>query len=144
MTGDAAKAQEVFQATLREAALQSAQSEPPRDRLWFFRDARWRCVAAAEQGLQPEEMHQKECEVAPHAAAQVRQLLPEQLAVWISAAPDPQRSALAAYYLDEFSLREMVTVLDLKPKELSELICAGRREFQAWLDATTPHYGDDE
>jgi DNA-directed RNA polymerase specialized sigma24 family protein len=54
MTGEAAKAQEAFQATLREAALRSAQGEPPDNRLWFFRDARWRCLAVAEEGLQPE------------------------------------------------------------------------------------------
>jgi len=144
MTGDAAKAQEAFQATLREAALRAAHGEPPRDRLWFFRDARWRCVEASEQGLQAEESTLDECEVAPHAAAQVRQLHPEQLAVWISGAPDPQRSALASYYLNEFTLRELRMLLDLKAKELSELICAGRRQFQAWLDATTPHYEEEE
>lgn len=143
MTGDASKAQEAFQTTLREAALRAAHGEPPSDRLWFFRDARWRCVAACEEGLQPEETALDECEVAPHAAAQVRQLHPEELAVWISAAPDPQRSALAAYYLDEFTLREMLILLDLKPKELSELICAGRRQFQAWLDTSAPHYEEE-
>ena len=144
MTGDAQKAQEAFQGTLREAALRAGRGEPPPDRLWFFRDARWRCVDASEQGLQPEESTLEECEVSPNAAAQVRQLHPEQLAVWISGAPDPQRSALAAYYLDEFTLREMLTLLDLKAKELSALICAGRRQFQAWLDATTPHYEDEQ
>jgi len=143
MTGDSAKAQEAFQSTLRDAALRAAHREPPRDRLWFFSHARGRCLAASEEGVQPEHSTLDECEVTPHAAAQVRQLHPEELAVWISAAPDPQRSALAAYYLDEFSLHEMLTLLALKPKELSELICAGRRQFQAWLDATTPHYDDE-
>ncbi|MDQ6625702.1 MAG: hypothetical protein M3Y69_06120 [Verrucomicrobiota bacterium] len=144
LMGDAAKAQEAFQATLREAALHSAQGESPPDRLWFFRDARWRCLAASEQGIQAEELPMEECEVAPHAAAQVKQLHPEQLAVWISAAPEPQRSALAAYYLDEFTSRELLQLLDLKPKELSHLICEGRRQFQAWLDAVMPHFDDHE
>ncbi|MBA2432204.1 MAG: sigma-70 family RNA polymerase sigma factor [Chthoniobacterales bacterium] len=140
MTGEPAKAQEVFQTTLREAALRAAHGEPPPDRLWFFRDARWRCLEAAEQGLQPEPGSVDEEEIAPAATAQIAQLLPEQLAVWISAAPDPQRSALAAFYLDEFTPREMLKLLDLKAGELSELVAAGRRQFQAWLDATTPHY----
>ncbi len=143
MTGDSAKAQEAFQSTLRDAALRAAQGEPPPDRLWFFSHARGRCLAASEEGLQPEHSALDECEVALHAAAQVRQLHPEEIAVWISGAPDPQRSALAAYYLDEFSLREMMTLLALKSKELSELICAGRRQFQAWLDATAPHYNEE-
>ncbi len=122
MTGEAGKAREAFQATLREAALRSAQGEAPADRLWFFRDARWRCLAAAEEGLQAEHGALEESDVSPNAAAQIAQLHPEQLAIWISAAPEPQRSALAAYYLDEFTPREMLTLLDLKPGELSEAI----------------------
>jgi len=143
MTGDAAKAQEAFQSTLRDAALQAANGEPPRDRLWFFREARWRCLASCETGLQAEDIHHDEAEVAATAPAQVAQLHPEELAIWISAAPEPQRSALAAYYLDEFSLREMLAFLDLKAKELSELVATGRRQFQAWLDTHTPHYGQE-
>ncbi len=142
MTGEAARAQEAFQATLREAALRSAQNEPPADRLWFFRDARWRCLEVAEKGLQPEHGALEEGVVSPNAPAQIAQLHPEQLAIWISAAPDPQRSALAAYYLDEFTPREILTLLDLKTAELSEALASGRRQFQAWLDATTPHYDE--
>ena len=143
MTGDATKAQEAFQGTVREAALAAARGEPPQDRLWFFRDARWRCLELSEQGIQAEATTMDECEVAPHAAKQVAQLDAEHLAIWISAAPDPQRSALAAYYLDEFTPRELMTFLELKSSELSDLICSGRRQFQAWLDATTPHYDDE-
>ena len=141
MTGDAAKAQEAFQSTLREAALRAAQGEAPRDRLWFFRDARWRCIAACETGIQPEEeIPTDECDVAATAPRQIEQLHPEQLAVWIATAPEPQRSALAAYYLNEFTLSEMLAILDLKAKELSELVGKGRCQFQAWLHAHTPHY----
>ena len=38
------------------------------------------------------------------AAARVAQLEPDQLAAWISAAPEPQRSALAFFYLNEFRI----------------------------------------
>jgi DNA-directed RNA polymerase specialized sigma24 family protein len=143
MTGEAAKAQEAFQGTLREAALRAARGEAPTDRIWFFRDARWRCVASCETGLQSEQIPLDECDVGATAPAQIEQLRPEQLAVWISAAPEPQRSALAAYYLDEFSLDEMKSVLDLRAKELAELIAAGRCQFQAWLNAHTFHVGDE-
>jgi DNA-directed RNA polymerase specialized sigma24 family protein len=142
MTGEAGKAQEAFQATLREAALRSAHGEPPPDRLWFFRDARWRCLILAEEGLQPEHGALEEHDISPSAPAQIEQLHPEQLAIWISTAPDPQRSALAAYYLDEFTPREMLTLLDLKSGELSKAIASGRRQFQAWLNTTTPHYDE--
>ena len=139
MTGDARKAQEAFQNTVREAALRSARDEPPPDRLWFFRDARWRCIAVSEQGLQAEPGMLEETEISPIAPMQIEQLNPDQLAVWISAAPEPQRSALALFYLDEFSLREMLALLEMKAGEFSELISSGRRQFQAWLDATTPN-----
>jgi DNA-directed RNA polymerase specialized sigma24 family protein len=140
MTGDAGKAREAFQNTVREAALRSARDEPPPDRLWFFRDARWRCIAVCEEGIQAEPGMLEETEISPSAPMQIAQLDPDQLAIWISAAPDPQRSALALFYLDEFSLREMLALLEIKAGELSELISSGRREFQAWLDATYPHY----
>jgi len=142
MTGDASKAQEAFQDTVREAALRSARDEPPPDRLWFFRDARWRCLAVTEQGLQAEPGMLEETEISTVAPIQIEQLHPDQLAVWISAAPEPQRSALALFYLDEFNLRELLALLEVKAGELSELISSGRRQFQAWLDAVTPHHDE--
>lgn len=140
MTGDAAKAQSAFQDTVREAATRAASDEPPPDRLWFFRDARWRCVALGEQGLQPEPGMIEEVDISPTAPMQIEQLDPAQLAVWISAAPEPQRSALALFYLDEFSLAELLSLLEMKAGELSEFICSGRRQFQSWLDATIAYY----
>lgn len=144
MTGDSAKAQEAFQNTVREAALRSARDEPPPDRLWFFRDARWRCLAATEEGIQAEPGMLEEAEIASFAPRQIEQLEPEQLAVWISAAPEPQRSALALFYLDEFTLREMLLLLEIKAPEFANLIASGRRQFQSWLDATTPYYDGEE
>ena len=140
MTGEGAKAQQAFQSTLRAAALRAAQGEPAPDRLWFFRDARWQSLIASESGLQGEPGTVEEAEVTAHSPEQIEELQPEQLAIWISAAPEPQRSALAAFYLDEFTPRELLSLLELKTGELSELIASGRRQFQAWLNATTPHY----
>jgi DNA-directed RNA polymerase specialized sigma24 family protein len=140
MTGDADKAREAFQNTVREAASRSAADEPPPDRLWFFRDARWRCLAVCEQGLQAEPGMLEETEISPAGPRQIEQLDPDQLAVWISAAPEPQRSALALFYLDEFSLGEMLALLEVKAGELSDLISSGRHQFQAWLDAVTPYH----
>jgi DNA-directed RNA polymerase specialized sigma24 family protein len=140
MTGDADKAREAFQDTVREAASRSAADEPPPDRLWFFRDARWRCLAVCEQGLQAEPGMLEEAEISPSGPRQIEQLDPDQLAVWISAAPEPQRSALALFYLDEFSLAEMLALLEVRAGELSDLISSGRHQFQAWLHAVTPHY----
>ena len=75
--------------------------------------------------------------IAPDAAARVAYLDADQLAVWISAAPEPQRSALAFFYLNEFSHREMQNLLDVKMNELANLISKGRSQFQAWLNTVT-------
>src|SRR5205809_7186246 len=138
MLADAAEAQEVFHATLREAAHLAAGSEAPRNRLWFFRNARWRCLEAGEQGLQAEAVDLKQDELAESAPSQIEKLEPQQFAIWISGAPEPQRTALALFYLNEFSYSELLSVTELKPAELSKFMGAGRREFQAWLDATVP------
>ena len=80
----------------------------------------------------------EEAEISAEAPKQIKQLEPNQLAVWISAAPEPQRSAMALFYLDEFSLGEIGAVLEVKAGRLCELISSGRRQFQAWLNSTVP------
>ena len=60
------------------------------------------------------------------------------LAIWISDAPDPQRSALALFYLDEFHYREILDIAELKLSELSRFLAKGRRQLQAWLDSKFP------
>jgi DNA-directed RNA polymerase specialized sigma24 family protein len=135
MTGEEAKAQAAFQDTIRQAASRSAAGGALNDRLWFFREARWRCLAASEQGIQAELFPMEEAEISPVAPAQLEQLEVQQLAVWIAGAPEPQRSALALFYLDEFNYRELLALLELKVTELGELLSQGRRQFQAWLNA---------
>ncbi len=138
MTGEAAKAQDIFQDTVREAAAVAASGEASPDRYWFFREARWRCLDVAAHSVQPEHGASEASEISAQAGEQIERLDPEQLAIWVSAAPEPQRSALALYYLDEFSYREIMSMLGLKLNELSRAIASGRREFQAWLNATVP------
>ena len=135
MLGDSRKAQEVFNTTLREAAVRAAQGELPREPFWLFREARWRCLEASKTDLQPESLEIEEHDIAPRAAAQIRQLEPTQLAIWISAAPDPQRTALALFYLDEFNYLEILDIAELKLSTLSRCLSQGRRQLQAWLDA---------
>ena len=138
MLGDSVKAQEVFQTTLRDAALRAAQGEVPKEQFWLFRDARWRCLEATKADLQPEQLKLDEHELTPQAASQIQQLEPAQLAIWISSAPDPQRTALALFYLDEFDYREILDIAELKFSEFSRLLVHGRRQLQAWLDAKFP------
>lgn len=139
MTGDARKAQEVFHATLREAALRSSNGETPSDPFWLYRDARTRCLEASEGGLQAEEdIDLDENDLSPAAPAQIKKLDPNQLAIWVSAAPEPQRTALALFYLNEFDHEEILDVSEMKLSDLSRLLAQARRQFQAWLNATVP------
>jgi DNA-directed RNA polymerase specialized sigma24 family protein len=135
MLGDAGKAQEVFHTTLREAALRAAQGALPKEPYWLFRDARWRCLEATKTDLQPEPVEIDEQDIAQRAASQIERLDAAQLAVWIAAAPDPQRTALALFYLDEFDYSEILDIAELKLGELSRLLAQGRRQLQAWLNA---------
>ena len=97
-----------------------------------------RCLEASEQTLQAEDVDLEEGELADWGPSQIEKLEPQQFAVWVSTAPDPQRTALALFYLNEFSFRDLLAVTELKPVELSKLLGAGRRQFQAWLDTTIP------
>jgi DNA-directed RNA polymerase specialized sigma24 family protein len=137
MTGDASKALNAFQNTVREAALLAARGQLPADRLWSFHEARHQCLELAKNDGRPERRTVPEEPISPEAAARVAQLDPDQLAAWISAAPEPQRSALAFFYLNEFSHREMQNLLDVKMNELASLISHGRSQFQAWLNNVT-------
>lgn len=135
MLGDLRKAQEVFNTTLREAAVRAAQGELPKESFWLFREARWRCLEVSKMDLQPESVEMEEHDIAQEAPSQIKQLEPAQLAIWISAAPDPQRTALALFYLDEFNYLEILDIAELKLGALSRCLALGRRQLQAWLDA---------
>ena len=67
MLGDLRKAQEVFNTTLREAAVRAAQGELPKESFWLFREARWRCLEASKMDLQPESLQIDEHDIAPQA-----------------------------------------------------------------------------
>ncbi|HZS16882.1 MAG TPA: sigma-70 family RNA polymerase sigma factor [Candidatus Udaeobacter sp.] len=135
MLGDSRKAQEVFNTTLREAAVRAAQGDLPKERFWLFREARWRCLETSKLDLQPEPLKMDEHDIGAYATSQIKQLEPTQLAVWISAAPEPQRTALALFYLNEFDYLEILDIAELKLGTLSRCLAQGRRQLQAWLDA---------
>jgi DNA-directed RNA polymerase specialized sigma24 family protein len=92
-------------------------------------------LEASKMDLQPESVEMEEHDIAQEAASQIKQLEAAQLAVWISAAPDPQRTALALFYLDEFNYLEILDIAELKLSTLSRCLAQGRRQLQAWLDA---------
>jgi DNA-directed RNA polymerase specialized sigma24 family protein len=137
MTGNVAKALEAFQNTVREAALLASRGQLPADRLWSFHEARHQCLVLSKGDGQPKSPDMPEETISTDAALRVAQLDPAQLATWISATPEPQRSALAFFYLNEFSHREMQNLLDVKMNELASLISHGRSQFQAWLNTVT-------
>jgi len=108
MMGDATKAQEVFQSTMHEAALRA------------------------------EEVEMEEHEISAKAPSQIARLEPAQLAIWIAGAPEPQRTALALFYLDQFDHEDLLALTELKTAEFARHIANGRQQFQGWLNATFP------
>jgi DNA-directed RNA polymerase specialized sigma24 family protein len=136
MMGDAGKAQEAFHVTLREAAARASNGEARNDPFWLYRDAHARCLEAGEHGLQPEDVDFAEEDPSAAAPEQIKRIDPSQLAIWISAAPEPQRTALALFYLSEFDHEEICDLAEIKLGDLSRLLVQGRRQFQAWLNAT--------
>ena len=90
----------------------------------------------SEHGLQPEELDLPQDDLSPAAPEQLKKLDPNQLAIWISAAPDPQRTALALFYLDQFDHHEICEIAEIKLSDLSRMLEQARRQFQAWLNAT--------
>ena len=138
MMGDARKAQDVFHATLREAPVRSSNGERLGDPFWLYRDARSRCLEASERGLQAEDVDLAEDDPSPTASGQIKKIDSNQLAIWISAAPEPQRTALALFYLTEFNHEAICDLVEIKISDLSQLLVQGRRQFQAWLNTTVP------
>jgi DNA-directed RNA polymerase specialized sigma24 family protein len=88
--------------------------------------------------VQPEPLEMDEHDIAPEAASQIERLGAEQLAIWISGAPEPQRTTLALFYLDQFDYREILDIAELKLSVLSRCLSQGRRQLQAWLNAKHP------
>ena len=74
MTGDAARALQAFQNTLREAALLASRGQLPSDRLWSFHEARHQCLALSKNDSQPEPTKMQEEPIATDAAARVARL----------------------------------------------------------------------
>src|SRR2546430_15175755 len=101
---------------------EGAGSQAPAYSYFTLLEARWRCLDVVAHGVQPEHGTSESTEVSPQAAEQIEQLEAEQLAIWISAAPAPQRSPLALYYLDEFNFPEIMAMLGLKFNEPSHAI----------------------
>jgi DNA-directed RNA polymerase specialized sigma24 family protein len=138
MTGEAHKAQDAFHATLHAATSSASNGQAPGDPLWFYRHARARCLEVSEHGLQPEEVDLPQDDLSPTAPEQLKKVDPNQVAIWVSAAPDPQRTALALFYLDEFDHHDICELAEIKLADLSRMLEQARRQFQSWLNATVP------
>src|SRR5215467_11835868 len=130
MLGDSRKAQEVFHATLREAAQCAAHGELPEEPFWLFREARWRCLEATKDDLQPEAVEIDEHDLGVAAASQIERLDPVQLAIWISTAPDPQRSALALFSLHDALPIALLHRTQLNFTDHTRSLARGRRHLQ--------------
>ena len=121
MTGDATKAQEVFQATMHEAALRAAQGELPATRSFSF---------AMPAGVVSRHVRPR-CSRKRWKWKSMRSRLgdPRRLPSWSrSSWPSGWRARPTAteraafFYLDHFTNEEILDLLDLEEPEFSHLI----------------------
>jgi len=106
MLGDSRKAQEVFNTTLREAAVRAAQGELPKEPFWLFREragvvwkqVRRTCNRNRSKSTSTTSLHRRR-----------RRSNRSSLRNWQSGFPRPpilSGTALALFYLDEFDYLE--------------------------------------
>ena len=94
--------------------------------------------------MQAEDVDLVQEELSPAAPEQIHRLDVTQLAIWISGAPEPQRTALALFYLGDVPHADILKITELKTNELAQLLNSARRQFQAWLNASVPLEHADE
>jgi DNA-directed RNA polymerase specialized sigma24 family protein len=132
MTGSAEVAAEVLQIAAERSARTLRQvRDAGRAKRWLFSQARLDCSAACAHDngrclfggdeTQP-------CPEAPVPAIFNDQ--PRQLALVFAVLPEPERCALALFYLYLLTPRELGEIMEIKPSDLGALLSRGRALLQ--------------
>jgi DNA-directed RNA polymerase specialized sigma24 family protein len=132
MTGSAEVAAEVLRISVERSARTLRQiRDAGRAKRWLFSQARQDC-SAAKPG------NEESCPFAaedgtPRPEAPVPAVCndqPRQLALVFAVLPEPERCALALFYLYLLSAAELAEIMDLKPRDLGALLNRGRALLQ--------------
>ena len=132
LTGNIGKAEQVMADTLAKAEgeLSQIRNETGR-RGWFATRIRERCLG--DETAAP---------AAPRLLREAEQKIPAvevlEIEAWLVAQrfaqlPEPERSALALFYLDSFANEEIAKLLKLHPEDLADTLGRARGQLQALL-----------
>ena len=126
LTGSIKAAEQVMAETLAEVAVHVAQvrSETGR-RAWFVQHIRERCLKNNESAP-PTAPRLNRTDAAPGEKPRVLKIEAFLLAQRFHALPEPERSALALFYLDFFTVAEIAELLKMSLETLAETLGAAR------------------
>ena len=126
LTGSIRAAEQVMAETLAEVALHVAQvrSETGRQ-AWFVQRIRERCLKNNESAP-PAAPRLDRTDAAPGERPRVLKIEAFLLAQRFHTLPEPERSALALFYLDFFTIAEIAELLKMSVDTLAETLAAAR------------------
>ena len=134
LTGSIRVAEQVMAETLAEVAMHVAQvrSETGRQ-AWFVQHIRERCLKNNESAPRL-----NRTEAAPGEKPRVLKIEAFLLAQRFHTLPEPERSALALFYLDFFTIAELAELLKMSVETLAETLAAARALLAQSLHSAEP------
>ena len=138
LTGSIRAAEQVMAETLAEVAMHVAQvrSETTRQ-AWFVQHIRERCLKNNE-AAPPAAPRLDRTDAAPGEKPRVLKIEAFLLAQRFHLLPEPERSALALFYLDFFTIAEIAELLKMNVETLAETLAAARTLLEQSLRTAAP------
>ena len=138
LTGSIKTAELVMAGTLAEVAFQISQvrSETGRQ-AWFVQRIREHCLKNNESAP-PAAPRLDRTDDSPGESPRVLKIEAFLLAQRFHALPEPERSALALFYLDFFTIAEIAELLKMSTETLGETLAAGRALLAQSLRTAEP------
>ena len=134
LTGSSKKAESVMAETLHEVEPQIGQFRSETSRhAWLATRIRDRCLNNQNGDAPPAPRLLRE-ELEPGAKAEILPIEAYLLAQRFHTLPEPERSALALFYLEFFSASEIAQVLKMDPEELCGALGRARAMLQEALN----------
>lgn len=136
LTGQIGKAERVMADTLTQAegALAQIRNEVAR-RAWFVARIRERCLGDESAAPPAPRLLREDDEIRSVEVLEIEAYL---VAQRFAQLPEPERSALALFYLDSFSNEDIAKLLKLHPHELADTLGRARTQLQGLLRGGRP------
>jgi DNA-directed RNA polymerase specialized sigma24 family protein len=131
LTGQISKAEKVMADTLNQAGgeLTQIRNETSR-RAWFATRIRERCLGDENAPTAPRLLREDETEARPLEVLEIEAYL---IAQRFAQLPEPDRSALALFYLDCFTNDEIAKLLKLHPHDFADALGRARTQLETLL-----------